>query len=106
MPGSTARVAGVDVDTRHWIGGRRAGSPGTFTDISPIDERPIAEVARGGAAEVEEAVRAARAAFASWAATPPGERAAVLHAIADGVQARAEALAQVETCDNGSLLRS
>src|SRR5215467_13685704 len=106
LPTSTARVAGVAVDTRHWIGGRRVASPATFTDVSPIDERPIAEVARGGAAEVEEAVRAARAAFPSWAATPPPERAAVLRAIAAGVRARTEELAQVETRDNGSLLRS
>jgi len=47
---STASVAGVDVDTRHWIGGRRVASAETFTDVSPIDEAPIAEVARDGAA--------------------------------------------------------
>jgi aminomuconate-semialdehyde/2-hydroxymuconate-6-semialdehyde dehydrogenase len=106
VPVSTAVVAGVPVDTRHWIGGRRVGSPGTFTDISPIDEAPVAEVARGGEAEVAQAVLAARQAFPGWAATPPGERAKVLHAIADGVEARTEELAQVETRDNGSLLRS
>ncbi len=106
MPGSTARVAGVAVDTRHWIGGRRVGSSGTFTDISPIDEQPIAEVARGGAAEAGEAVAAARLAFPGWAATPAADRAKALHAIADGVEARIEDLAQVETRDNGSLLRS
>jgi aminomuconate-semialdehyde/2-hydroxymuconate-6-semialdehyde dehydrogenase len=78
---STAQVAGVDVDTRHWIGGRRVGSADTFTDISPIGETPVADVARGGPAEV-------------------------LHAIADGIDKRVEELAQVETADNGSLLRS
>jgi acyl-CoA reductase-like NAD-dependent aldehyde dehydrogenase len=56
---SGANVAGVDVDTRHWIGGRRVASDRTFTDLSPIDEKPLAEVARGGAAEVDAAVRAA-----------------------------------------------
>jgi aminomuconate-semialdehyde/2-hydroxymuconate-6-semialdehyde dehydrogenase len=106
VPVTTARVAGADVDTRHWIGGRRAGSPGTFTDVSPIDERPIAEVARGGQDEVAQAVAAAREAFPGWAATPPADRAKALHAIADGVEARIEELAQVETRDNGSLLAS
>jgi 5-carboxymethyl-2-hydroxymuconic-semialdehyde dehydrogenase len=43
-------VAGVGVDTRHWIGGRRIGSAATFTDISPVDERPIAEISRGAGA--------------------------------------------------------
>src|SRR5690242_11312574 len=101
-----ARVAGVAVDTRHWIGGRRVASPATFTDVSPIDEEPVAEVARGGTAEVNAAVAAAREAFGDWAATPPGGRAAVLRAVAAGVRARIEELAQVETRDNGSLLRS
>jgi aminomuconate-semialdehyde/2-hydroxymuconate-6-semialdehyde dehydrogenase len=105
MP-DTVTVEGVDVDTRHWIGGRRLGSTATFTDVSPIDEQPIAEVSRGGADEVEAAVTAARSAFADWGRTPPKERAAVLHRIADGIDARAEELARVETRDNGSLLRS
>jgi aminomuconate-semialdehyde/2-hydroxymuconate-6-semialdehyde dehydrogenase len=34
----TATVEGVQVDTRHWIGGRRVASGESFTDISPIDE--------------------------------------------------------------------
>jgi aminomuconate-semialdehyde/2-hydroxymuconate-6-semialdehyde dehydrogenase len=103
---STASVAGVDVDTRHWIGGRRVPSGATFADLSPIDERPLADLARGGQAEVDAAVRAAREAFAGWSATPPDARAAILHAIADGITARAAELARVETADNGALLRS
>jgi 5-carboxymethyl-2-hydroxymuconic-semialdehyde dehydrogenase len=99
-------VAGVDVDTRHWIGGRRVPSRTTFTDLSPIDEQPLAEMARGGEAEVTAAVRAAGQAFAGWSATPPQDRAAVLHAIADRITDRAADLAQVETLDNGALLRS
>jgi aminomuconate-semialdehyde/2-hydroxymuconate-6-semialdehyde dehydrogenase len=99
-------VEGVEVDTRHWIGGRRVGSEATFTDISPIDEQPIAEISRGGAGEVEAAVAAARSAFADWRRFPAKERAEVLHRIADGIDARAEELARVETRDNGSLLRS
>jgi 5-carboxymethyl-2-hydroxymuconic-semialdehyde dehydrogenase len=102
------KIAGTEqhCDPGHWIGGRRVGSAATFTDLSPIDERPIAEIARGGAAEVDAAVQAARDAFAGWAATPPAERAAILHAIADGIEKRVPELAQVETLDNGALLRS
>ncbi len=103
---STARVAGVDVDTRHWIGGRRVGSAATFTDISPIDEQPVAEIARGTSAEVSAAVQAAREAFGGWSSTSPELRSRALNAIADGIERRAEDLAQVETCDNGALLRS
>jgi 5-carboxymethyl-2-hydroxymuconic-semialdehyde dehydrogenase len=102
----SATVEGVDVDTRHWIGGRRVSSQATFADISPIDGQQIAEIARGGAAEVGAAVEAARSAFADWRLAPPKERAAMLHRVADGIDTRAEELARVETRDNGSLLRS
>jgi 5-carboxymethyl-2-hydroxymuconic-semialdehyde dehydrogenase len=103
---ASATVEDVEVSTDHWIGGKRVPSSEWFTDVSPIDERPIAEVARGGAAEVDAAVTAARAAFETWGTTPPGDRAAVLRRIADGVDARVPQLAAVETRDNGSLLRS
>ena len=43
---SVANVAGVEVDTRHWIGGQRVASAAAFTDLSPIDEQPLAAVAR------------------------------------------------------------
>jgi len=103
---TTSRVAGVDVDTRHWIGGERVASASTFEDVSPLDGQVIARVSRGGQAEAGAAVAAARAAFPAWAAMAPADRAAVLHRVADGVEARLEDLAQVETRDNGSLLRS
>jgi aminomuconate-semialdehyde/2-hydroxymuconate-6-semialdehyde dehydrogenase len=104
--GGTATIESVEVSTEHWIGGRRVASGRTFTDVSPIDEMPIAEVARGGADEAAAAVAAAREAFPVWGGTSAMDRAAVLHAIADGVEARVPELAAVETRDNGSLLRS
>ena len=102
----TAEIEGVEVATEHWIGGARAGSSETFDDVSPIDERVIATVARAGPAEVDDAVAAARAGFERWGAEPPAERAAILHRIADRVDERVPELAAVETRDNGSLLRS
>jgi aminomuconate-semialdehyde/2-hydroxymuconate-6-semialdehyde dehydrogenase len=99
-------IEGVEVATGHWVGGERVSSTSTFADISPIDEEPIAEVARGGTDEVDLAVAAARRGADGWARTSPEERAAVLHRIADGVEARVPELAAVETRDNGSLLRS
>ena len=103
---TTTNVAGVAVDTRHWIGGSRLASPTTFTDTSPIDGALLGEIARGGKAEVDAAVVAARAAFPAWAALGPRERGVIIHRIADLVEANIEQLAQVETADNGSLLRS
>jgi aminomuconate-semialdehyde/2-hydroxymuconate-6-semialdehyde dehydrogenase len=106
MMSEMAVVAGVTVDTRHWIGGQRIASAERFDDVSPIDQSVIARVSRGTAVEAAAAVDAAAAAFPAWAATSPRERAATLHRIADGVEARLEELAQVETHDNGSLIRS
>lgn len=99
-------VAGVAVDTRHWIGGRRVASAETFEDVSPIDGSTLGDIARGTPTEAGAAVAAAKDAFPAWAATSRAERARILHAIADGVEKRLEELAIVETTDNGALLRS
>ncbi|MFE6752435.1 aldehyde dehydrogenase [Streptomyces sp. NPDC057684] len=106
MSEHTLTVAGVTVDTRHWIGGERVASADTFVDVSPIDGSVLGEIARGTAAEASAAVAAARAAFPGWAATPRTERARILHAVADAVEKRIEDLSIVETHDNGALLRS
>ncbi|MYU26423.1 aldehyde dehydrogenase [Streptomyces sp. SID8352] len=106
MSAHLTTVAGVPVDTRHWIGGERVASAATFTDTSPIDGAPLAEISRGTPAEAAAAVAAARAAFPGWAATPRAERARLLRAVADGVDRRLEDLSLVETTDNGALLRS
>ncbi|MGW3661854.1 aldehyde dehydrogenase [Streptomyces sp. NPDC005141] len=106
MTEHTLTVAGVAVDTRHWIGGRRVASAETFTDVSPIDGSALGEISRGSEVEAAAAVAAAKAAFPAWAATSRAERARILHAVADGVEKRIEELAIVETTDNGALLRS
>ncbi|WP_119302844.1 aldehyde dehydrogenase [Dongia deserti] len=100
------RIEGVEVDTRHWIAGRRVDSAARFQSISPIDEAVIADMAAGSAIEIEQAIEAASSAFKRWKRTAREERARLLHRIADIIESRIEALAQVETRDNGSLLRS
>jgi acyl-CoA reductase-like NAD-dependent aldehyde dehydrogenase len=92
------------VSTDHWIGGKRAGSARSFPDRSPIDGALLADVAAGGAAEVDAAVAAARAAFPAWAELGPQGRLPILKRFANGIEARAKELAAVETADNGSLL--
>jgi acyl-CoA reductase-like NAD-dependent aldehyde dehydrogenase len=98
----------VPVSLDHYIGGERVPSRdgARFADLSPIDEQPLGEVARGGAADARDAVTAAAAAFGSWGRSAPAERAACLHRIADALEERIADLAAVETADNGGLLRS
>jgi acyl-CoA reductase-like NAD-dependent aldehyde dehydrogenase len=99
-------VAGVDVSVDHFIGGERVASAAAFTDISPIDAEPLAEVARGGAAEADLAVSAAKDAFPAWAALGPRGRAEYLHRLADLIDADVDRLAAVECVDMAMLLRS
>jgi acyl-CoA reductase-like NAD-dependent aldehyde dehydrogenase len=75
----------------------------TFEDTSPIDGRVIAAVARGGAADIERAVRAARASFeqGAWRRTDPRERKRVLRRFAEGIRADVDHLALLETRDVG-----
>ena len=99
-------VAGVSVSVDHFIGGERVPGASTFTDLSPIDGLPLAEVARGGEADASAAVSAAAAAFPAWAALGPAGRAAHLHRLADLIDANVERLAAVECVDMAMLLRS
>ncbi len=99
-----ARIAGVGVDTRHWIGGERIASSGRFPVFSPIDGEPLAEVSAGSGREADAAVRAAGEAFPRWAALGPAGRRPILEQLANGILARIDELSAVETRDNGSLL--
>jgi len=100
------QLAGLRIDTRHAIGGERVASAETFPTVSPIDGAVLAHISRGGAAEVDAAVAAARAAFPAWRDLGPRGRGAILHRLADLVERDLEQLAQLETLDNGALLRS
>jgi betaine-aldehyde dehydrogenase len=72
--------------------------------LEPATESVLAEVARGGAAEVDEAVAAARAALPAWRALAPGARAAILHSLADSLDAHREELALLEARNAGKAI--
>jgi aldehyde dehydrogenase (NAD+) len=81
------------------------GSPGYLQTINPADERVLSEVALGSEADVDAAVKAARAAQPAWAALPPVERAKYLFRIARRIQERARELAVLETLDSGKPIK-
>jgi len=64
----------------------------------------LAEVARAGVEEVDEAVARARAALPSWRALPPGERARALHALTDVLAEHHEELAVLEARNAGKAI--
>ncbi|MGV1050166.1 MAG: aldehyde dehydrogenase family protein [Solirubrobacterales bacterium] len=69
--------------------------------IEPATEQVLQSVPTTSVAEVDEIVAAGREAQRSWWALAPGERGAVLHAIAAGVEAEAAALARLEARNVG-----
>jgi 5-carboxymethyl-2-hydroxymuconic-semialdehyde dehydrogenase len=90
----------------HWIDNKPdAGAGATFDDYSPVDGTVLATIARGTAADIDRAARAATHAFAAWSRTGGDERRALLHTIADKIVARADEIAFVECMDTGQPLR-
>lgn len=101
-----ARAAALRWDGRAVVEGRRIESAATFEKQSPADGRTLAPVARCGAAEVDQAVRSARAAFEDgrWSGLSPARRKQILLAFADRVAAASEELALLESLDMGKLV--
>ncbi|WP_338899134.1 aldehyde dehydrogenase family protein [Streptomyces sp. TG1A-60] len=89
-----------------YIGGtwRPAAGSDTIEVVNPADEQVIDRVPAGTAEDVDDAVRAARAALPGWAATPPAERGALIGALRDSLAARREEIAETVTAELGSPL--
>ena len=89
----------------HFIGGRHrpSASGATFGVADPVTNEVYALAAAGGADDVEAAVEAATRAFSGgpWPGMAARARAKVLGRIADGIEARAERIAALETFDTG-----
>ncbi|MFE9468355.1 aldehyde dehydrogenase family protein [Streptomyces virginiae] len=83
---------------------RPAVGTGRIEVVNPADGEVIAQVPAGNEEDVDAAVRAARAALPGWAATPPAERAALIGALRDALQARKGELTQTVTAELGAPL--
>jgi aldehyde dehydrogenase (NAD+) len=85
---------------------RPAADGGTFATINPASEDQLSVVADAGAADVDAAVAAARAAYEQvWGPMPGSERAKYLYRIARALQERAREFAVLESLDNGKPIR-
>src|SRR6516165_4068773 len=91
----------------HFIGGGwKAPAEGSYFETAdPSTGEKIAEVAQGSAADVDAAVKAARAALKGWQELTPHARAKYLYALARQVQKHSRRLAVLETLDNGKPIR-
>ena len=76
-----------------------------FSNPTPVTGRPLCEVARSTAEDIEKALDAAHAAKDAWGKTSLAERSRILNKIADRMEERLQVLAMVETLDNGKPIR-
>jgi len=92
------------------IGGEKvdAADGATFETLDPATGNVITTVAQAGAADVDRAVAAARAAFtegSDWRSMTPGDRGRAMIRLAHLVEAHADELAELESLDNGKPLK-
>ena len=83
-----------------------AASGETFNVIDPSNRKIVHQVARGGAEDIDAAVKAARRAFdeGPWRRMGGAERAVFLRKMGDEIAARTDELARLEVLDNGKPL--
>jgi acyl-CoA reductase-like NAD-dependent aldehyde dehydrogenase len=67
---------------------------GTIAVVNASTEAVMGQIPEGTAADVDRAVAAAASAFPAWSATAPADRAAHVQAIADGIAARQDEIAE------------
>ncbi len=91
-------------EIKHFINGEFVSSASgkTFANINPATNQQIGTVHEAGKAEVDAAVAAARAALKGpWGKMPVAERMAILHKVADGINARFDEFLEAECLDTG-----
>jgi acyl-CoA reductase-like NAD-dependent aldehyde dehydrogenase len=91
---------------QHYYGGawHKPTSSETVDVISSATEEPVARVARGSAADVDAAVRAAREGFESWSRTPVADRAQWLDDLSAAMKTRAPQIARAISHEVGTAL--
>ena len=76
-----------------------------FDTTDPSTGEKLAEVSQGSLADINAAVKSARAALPAWQSLTPHARARYLYALARQIQKHSRRLAVLETLDNGKPIR-
>lgn len=86
------------------IDGQAHAGSGTFDVINPATGNAFAQCPRADESLLNQAVASAKAAFPEWSRTPAAERARMVHALADAMEARLEEFARLLTSEQGKPL--
>ena len=87
---------------QNYVNGQFVRGPREFPDINPADGSVIAQVSEADEPLVNQAVESARRALTGdWSKLTVPARAAVLHKIADGIEARFNDFVEAEVADTG-----
>jgi aldehyde dehydrogenase len=109
IPGAEQYRIHIPIRERYdnWIGGEYvAPARGQyFTNVTPITGQPLCEIARSTHEDVDRALDAAHAAAKSWNHTTAAYRSNLLNKIADRLEQNLDAIALIETIDNGKPIR-
>ncbi len=89
---------------QHLINGQSVDSAQRFDTINPATQEVLAQVAAGGATEINASVAAAKEAFPKWANTPATERAKVLRRLGELITQHVPDIARTETQDSGQTI--
>lgn len=90
--------------TTSFIGGRHVPSLTTYANIDPATVDHLGDVSRGGADEVDRAVKAAAKAQREWKRSSPEQRSRLLVATAAAIRTHRDELARIESEDTGKPL--
>lgn len=93
--------------TKLFINGKweDAASGKTFPTINPATTEVIAQIAEGGAEDIDRAVKAARAALdGPWGKMSASERGRIIWKMGERLLERADEIARLETMDNGKTI--
>jgi aldehyde dehydrogenase (NAD+) len=89
----------------NFIGGEQVAGTQAVRNINPSNtDDVVGEFASGSAADVTNAVAAAKAAFPAWSRTTPQERYDILKKASDEVLARKEELGRILSREEGKIL--
>jgi len=89
-------------DTKFLINGKIVAGDGEAVPVlNPATGAEICSIAEASAAQVDAAVRAAKEAFAGFAAKTPGERSGLMLELANRLEAESDEFARLESLDSG-----